>query len=113
METIRRYSKAKRYGFGTDNYTGFFASSILAALLALTNELTKHQTKPMSENNHEKAALEVWGAIPYERRQTTTRADFITAFTLGRVSMKACFDNAELLRADDEPKPFTPEQTNQ
>ena len=62
----------------------------------------------MSENNHETAAIEVWNAIPYEKRQTTTRADFITAFTLGRVSMRACFDKAELLHADDELKPFTP-----
>jgi hypothetical protein len=48
-------------------------------------------------------------------RTTTTRADFITAFTLGRVSMKACFDKAELLHADDPApdRPFTPEQTNQ
>jgi hypothetical protein len=73
--------------------------------------LKKHQNKPMSENNHQKAAIEVWDAIPYEKRQTTTRTDFITAFTLGRVSMKACYDSAELLRVDDEPKPFTPEQT--
>lgn len=60
----------------------------------------------MNENNHQKAALEVWDAIPYEKRQTTTRADFIMAFTLGSERMKACFDNAELLRADDEPKPY-------
>ncbi len=60
------------------------------------------------KDQHQLAADEVWGAIPYEKRQTTTRADFIMAFTLGRVSMKACFDNAELLRANDEPKPFTP-----
>jgi len=64
----------------------------------------------MSENNHQQAAIEVWDAIPYEKRTTTTRADFITAFTLGRVSMKACFDKAELLKVGDEPKPFTPEQ---
>jgi len=67
----------------------------------------------MSENNHQKAAVEVWNSIPYEKRQTTTRADFITAFALGRVSMKACFDKAELLRPNDEPKPFAPEQINQ
>lgn len=59
-------------------------------------------------DQHATAAIEVWNAIPYEKRQTTTRADFITAFTLGRVSMKACFDKAELLSPDDEPKPFTP-----
>jgi hypothetical protein len=39
--------------------------------------------------------------------------DFVLGFKLGRVSMKACFDKAELLSANDEPKPFTPEQTNQ
>ena len=61
----------------------------------------------MSQNNHQKAAVEVWNAIPYEKRTTTTRPDFIMAFILGRVSMKACFDKAELLRPDDEPKPFT------
>lgn len=65
----------------------------------------------MTPDQHQLAADEVWSAIPYEKRQTTTRADFITAFTLGRVSMKACFDKAELLRADDEPQPFTPEPT--
>ncbi|CAB4172013.1 hypothetical protein UFOVP930_37 [uncultured Caudovirales phage] len=63
-------------------------------------------------DQHQQSAIEVWNAIPYEKRTTTTRADFIMAFTLGRVSMKACFDKAELLRVDDEPKPFTPEQTN-
>ena len=62
----------------------------------------------MTPDQHTAAAVEVWNAIPYEKRTTTTRADFITAFTLGRVSMKACFDKAELLRPDDEPKPFTP-----
>lgn len=59
-------------------------------------------------DQHQLAAIEVWDAIPYENRTTTTRADFIMAFTLGRVSMKATMDKAELLRVDDEPKPFTP-----
>ena len=62
----------------------------------------------MSENNHQKAAVEVWDALPQLARKWIARSDFITAFTLGRVSMKACFDNAELLSPDDEPKPFTP-----
>jgi hypothetical protein len=56
---------------------------------------------------HQAAAIEVWDAIPHMNRTTTTRADFITAFTLGRVSMKACYDKSELLRVDDEPKPFS------
>lgn len=63
----------------------------------------------MSDNEHRKAAIEVWDALPLAGRDIL-RSDFIMAFTLGRVSMKACFDKAELLRADDEPKPFTPEQ---
>jgi len=69
----------------------------------------------MTPDQHTAAAVEVWDAIPHMNRTTTTRADFITAFTLGRVSMKACFDKAELLHADDPApdRPFTPEQTNQ
>jgi len=67
----------------------------------------------MSENNHQQAAIEVWDAMPHMNRNMIRRSDFIMAFTLGRVSMKACFDKAELLRPNDEPKPFTPEQTNQ
>jgi len=62
----------------------------------------------MSENNHQKAAVEVWDALPQSSRKWIAKSDFCTAFILGRVSMKACFDKAELLRPDDEPKPFTP-----
>jgi hypothetical protein len=62
----------------------------------------------MTPDQHQQAAIEVWDALPQLARKWIARSDFITAFTLGRVSMKACFDNAELLRANDEPKPFTP-----
>ena len=62
--------------------------------------------KPMIDQ-HQQAAEEVWNACPTELKSQINRADFIMAFTLGRMSMKACFDRAELLRADDEPKPFT------
>jgi len=69
----------------------------------------------MTSDQHTTAAIEVWNTMPCQRRATTTRRDFIIAFTLGRVSMKACFDKAELLHADDPTpdRPFTPEQTNQ
>ena len=50
----------------------------------------------MSENNHQKAAVEVWGALPQSSRKWIAKSDFCTAFILGRVSMKACFDKAEL-----------------
>ena len=59
---------------------------------------------------HQQVAEEVWNACQSELKSQINRADFIMAFTLGRVSMKAGYDKAELLRADDEPKPFTPEQ---
>lgn len=58
-------------------------------------------------DQHQQAAEEVWNACPAELKSQINHNDFIMAFTLGRVSMKACFDKAELLRADDEPKPFT------
>ena len=61
-------------------------------------------------DQHQQAAEEVWNACPAELKSQINRSDFIMAFTLGRMSMKACFDKAEMLRADDEPKPFTPEQ---
>jgi len=62
----------------------------------------------MTHDQHQQAAIEVWDALPQLARKWIARSDFITAFTLGRVSMKACYDKAELLRPDDEPKPFTP-----
>ena len=62
--------------------------------------------KPMIDQ-HQQAAEEVWNACPAELKSQINRADFIMAFNLGRMSMKACFDKAELLRADDEPRPFT------
>lgn len=62
----------------------------------------------MTNDQHTAAAIEVWDALPQLARKWIARSDFITAFTLGRVSMKACFDKAELLRADDEPETFTP-----
>lgn len=61
-------------------------------------------------DQHQQAAIEVWEALPWVKKRDVLRSDFIMAFTLGRVSMKACLDKAELLRPDDEPKPFTPEQ---
>ena len=61
-------------------------------------------------DQHQQAAIEVWEALPWVKKRDVLRSDFIMAFTLGRMSMKACYDKAELLRPDDEPKPFTPEQ---
>lgn len=60
---------------------------------------------------HQAAAIEVWDAIPRMNRMMICRSDFIMAFTLGRVSMKACYDKAELLQPGDEPKPFNPNNT--
>ena len=62
--------------------------------------------KPMIDQ-HQQAAEEVWNALPHSIREEMSHEDFLLGFKLGRVSMKACFDRAELLRADDEPKPFT------
>ena len=58
-------------------------------------------------DQHQQAAEEVWNACPAELKSQINRADFIMAFTLGRVSMKAGYDKAELLKVGDEPKPFT------
>ena len=66
----------------------------------------------MSEDPHQAAADEVWSAFSPQVQVMMNYNDFLLGFKLGRVSMKACFDKAELLRVDDEPKPFTPEQTN-
>ena len=60
---------------------------------------------------HQSAAIEVWDALPQFARKWIARSDFITAFTLGRVSMKACYDKAELLQPGDEPQPFNPNNT--
>ena len=65
------------------------------------------------KDQHQLAAHEVWSALPPYLASKMNYDVFVLGFKLGRVSMKACFDNAELLRPDDEPKPFTPEQTNQ
>lgn len=58
-------------------------------------------------DQHQQAAEEVWSALPHSIRKEMSHEDFLLGFFEGRVSMKACFDKAELLRADDEPKPFT------
>ena len=58
-------------------------------------------------DQHQQAAEEVWNACPIELKSQINRADFIMAFTLGRVSMKAGYDKAELLKVGEEPKPFT------
>ena len=58
-------------------------------------------------DSHQAAAIEVWDALPQAARKWIARSDFITAFTLGRVSMKACYEKSELLRVGDEPKPFS------
>jgi len=65
------------------------------------------------KDQHQLSADEVWSAFPPDLASKMNYDDFVLGFKLGRVSMKACFDNAELLCANDEPKPFTPEQTNQ
>jgi len=70
-------------------------------------DLTKQQIKPMKDQ-HQLAADEVWSAFPPDLASKMKYDDFVLGFKLGRVSMKACFDKAELLRPDDEPKPFTP-----
>ncbi len=69
----------------------------------------------MSEDPHQAAADEVWSAFQPSLQSLMDYNDFVLGFKLGRVSMKACFDKAELLHADDPTpdKPFTPEQTNQ
>tara|TARA_R110000868_G_scaffold52570_5_gene165891 strand:+ start:1868 stop:2083 length:216 start_codon:yes stop_codon:yes gene_type:complete len=59
-------------------------------------------------DQHVIAAHEVWNALPWAKRRDVLRSDFVMAFTLGRVSMKACYDKAELLQPCDEPKPFNP-----
>lgn len=64
-------------------------------------------------DQHQLAADEVWHTFNPNLRDMMSYDTFILGFKLGRVSMKACFDKAELLRADDEPETFTPEQTNQ
>lgn len=61
---------------------------------------------------HQIPADEVWNAFPPDLASRMNYDDFVLGFKLGRVSMKANYDKAELLRVDDEPKPFTPEQTN-
>ena len=64
---------------------------------------------------HQAAADEVWNAFDAHLRGKMCYYDFTLGFKLGRVSMKATMDNAELLHADDPTpdQPFTPEQTNQ
>ena len=64
---------------------------------------------------HQIAADEVWNAFPPDLASAMNYDDFVLGFKLGRVSMKATMDNAELLHADDPTpdKPFTPEQKNQ
>jgi len=59
-------------------------------------------------DTHAIAADEVWNAFPPDLSSKMNYDDFVLGFKLGRASMKACFDKAELLRPDDEPKPFTP-----
>ena len=59
-------------------------------------------------DQHALAADEVWSAFPPELSSKMNYDDFVLGFKLGRASMKACFDKAELLSPDDEPKPFTP-----
>ena len=66
----------------------------------------------MTPDSHQAAADEVWNAFDPHLRGKMSYYDFILGFKLGRVSMKAQFDKAALLRPDDEPKTFTPEPTN-
>jgi len=69
----------------------------------------------MTPDQHQLAADEVWQSFRPDLSNTMNYDDFVLGFKLGRVSMKACFDKAELLHADDPTpdRPFTPEQTNQ
>ena len=60
---------------------------------------------------HQAAASEVWNALAFCLREQMSEEDFILGFKLGRVSMKACYDKAELLQPSDEPKPFNPNNT--
>jgi len=64
----------------------------------------------MTLDQHQLAADEVWSAFPPDLSSKMNYDDFVLGFTLGRVSMKACFDKAELLHAEDPTpdKPFTP-----
>lgn len=61
----------------------------------------------MSENN-QLAADEAWNAFSSDLAGKMNYDDFVLGFKLGRVSMKACYDKAELLKVGDEPKPFAP-----
>ena len=67
----------------------------------------RHSFLAMNDQ-HAIAADEVWNAFPPYLASKMNYDVFVLGFKLGRVSMKACFDKAELLRPDDEPKPFTP-----
>jgi hypothetical protein len=60
---------------------------------------------------HQAAADEVWNAFPPDLAKKMNYDDFSIGFKLGRVSMKACYDKAELLQPGDEPKPFNPNNT--
>jgi len=60
---------------------------------------------------HQAAADEVWSAFQPSHRSLMRYDDFLVGFKLGRVSMKACYDKAELLQPGDEPKPFNPNNT--
>lgn len=59
------------------------------------------------------AADAVWHTLPALVQASVNRDDFIMGFKLGRASMKAQFDSAEMLKASDPvpDKPFTPEPT--
>jgi hypothetical protein len=47
-------------------------------------------------DQHAIAADEVWSAFPPDLASKMNYDDFVLGFKLGRVSMKACFDKAEL-----------------
>jgi hypothetical protein len=48
------------------------------------------------KDQHQLAADEVWSAFPPDLASKMNYDDFVLGFKLGRVSMKACFDKAEL-----------------
>jgi len=67
----------------------------------------RHSFLAMNDQ-HAIAADEVWNAFPADLLSKMNYDDFVVGFKLGRVSMKACYDKSELLRPEDETKPFTP-----
>jgi len=62
-------------------------------------------------DQHALAADEVWSAFPPELSSKMNYDDFVLGFKLGRVSMKACFDKAELQTTLDKQK--NTNQTNE